>query len=465
MKKEFLNEEFLLRTDTAQQLYHNYAEALPIIDYHCHVPPQEIYEDKVYENVAQLFLGKGNYGDHYKWRLIRACGESENLITGDADDYDRFLALARTMPNIIGNPVYHWTHLELKRYFGVTTPLNEDTAREIWDTCNRKLQGGYSVRQIITASNVHGLATTDDPIDTLEWHKKIADDPTFQPIVKPAWRPDKLMNVHRAGFADYMAKLGGVTDMSSLRAAIRARMDHFDAHGCSASDHGIEFLEAVDATETELDAILRKGLAGETVTHAEAAAYQYACMRFLGAEYARRSWVMEIHFGAIRNVNSVAFDALGPDTGYDAVAPAISVAGLPVLLDALNRENALPKTVIFSLSPNDNAMICSLCAGFQAEGIRGRVQQGAAWWFNDTKQGMLDQMTTMASLAPMGNFLGMVTDSRSFLAYTRHEYFRRLLCDLLGEWVENGEFPADMERLGRLVQDISFYNVKEFFGY
>lgn len=465
MKKAFMDEEFLLRTDTAKKLYHGYAESLPIIDYHCHVPPQEIYEDRVYENVAQLFLGKGNYGDHYKWRLIRACGESEDLITGEADDYDRFLALARTMPKIIGNPVFHWTQLELKRFFGVDLPLNEDTAKEIWDRCNAKLREGYSVRKIITDSNVYGLATTDDPIDTLEWHEKIAADPTFQTIVKPAWRPDKLMNVHKAGFAAYVAKLGHVTDMASLRAATLARMDHFDAHGCTASDHGIEFLEAVPATEQELDAILQKGLKGQEVSHAEAAAFQYACMCFLGEAYAARGWVMEIHFGAIRNVNTVQFDALGPDTGYDAIAPSISVSGLPALLDALLRKNALPKTILFSLSPNDNAMICSLCAGFQAEGIRGRVQQGAAWWFNDTKQGMLDQMTTMASLSPMANFLGMVTDSRSFLAYTRHEYFRRILCDLLGTWVENGEYPDDMERLGKLVQDVSFNNVKAYFGY
>lgn len=463
--KAFLDEEFLLSTDTAKKLYHEYAESLPIIDYHCHVPPQEIYEDRVYENIAQFFLGKGNFGDHYKWRLMRACGESEEFITGNADDYDRFLALGRTMPKIIGNPVYHWTHLELKRYFDVDVPLTEDTAKEIWDKCNKKLQGGFSVRQVITASNVHGLATTDDPLDTLEWHAKIAADPSFKTIVKPAWRPDKLMNVHKAGFAEYISCLGGVTTMESLREATRKRMDHFDAHGCSASDHGIEFLEAIPATESELDAILAKGLKGEAVTHAEAAAFQFACMLFLGEEYAKRGWVMEIHFGAIRNVNSAQFDKLGPDTGYDAIAPAISVTGLPALLDALHSKNALPKTVLFSLSPNDNAMICSLCAGFQAKGVRGRVQQGAAWWFNDTKRGMLDQMTVMASLNPMANFLGMVTDSRSFLAYTRHEYFRRLLCDLVGEWVENGEYPADMERLGRLVQDISFYNVKEYFGY
>lgn len=465
MKRAFMDEEFLLSTDTAKALYHGYAEALPIIDYHCHVPPQEIYEDRVYENVAQLFLGKGNYGDHYKWRLMRACGESERCITGDADDYERFLALARTLPKVIGNPVYHWTHLELKRYFGVEKPLSEDTAKEIWDQCNAKLQGGFSVRKIIAASNVHGLATTDDPIDSLEWHEKIAADPTFATVVKPAWRPDKLMNVHKTGFSDYIAKLGKVRDMDSLRAAVRARMDHFDAHGCGASDHGIEFLEAVHATEGELNAILQKGLRGESVTHAEAAAFQYACMLFLGEEYGRRGWVMEIHYGALRNINTTRFDQLGADTGHDAIATTTSVPGLPNLLDALHAKGVLPKTVLFSLSPNDNTMLSALSAVFQAEGVRGQVQQGAAWWFNDTKSGMLEQMTTMASQAPMDNFLGMVTDSRSFLSYTRHEYFRRLLCDLLGRWVENGEYPADMERLGRLVQNVSFDNAKEYFGY
>lgn len=463
--KAFMDKDFLLNTDTARALYHGYAAQMPIIDYHCHVPPQEIYQDRAYENIAQLWLGSGCYGDHYKWRLMRSCGEPEALITGDGGDYERFLAFARCLPKLPGNPVYHWAHLELQRYFDCHTPLNEDTAPEIWELCNEKLRSGLSVREILRRSGVVGLATTDDPADTLEWHEKLAADPAFSIAVRPAWRPDKIMNLHKPGFAEYLAKLGDVRDMESLKAAVRARMDYFQARGCSASDHGIEFLERVEATPQELDAILAKALQGLELTQPETAAYQYACMLFLGQEYGKRNWVMEIHYGAVRNVNTARFAAMGPDTGYDAISPAISVPGLPALLDELNSQDCLPKTVLFSLSPGDDAMLSTIAGGFQAQGIRGKVQQGSAWWFNDTKEGMIHQMTTMASLAPLDNFLGMVTDSRSFLAYPRHEYFRRILCGLLGEWVEKGEFPGDLERLGRLVQNVSYYNVKEYFGY
>lgn len=463
--KAFMDEDFLLNSDTARTLYHHYAAPMPIIDYHCHVPPQEIYEDRVYENLTQLWLGGDFHGDHYKWRLMRACGEPERLITGDGEDYEKFLAFARCLPKIPGNPVYHWAHLELQRYFDCHTPLNEDTAPDIWEACNETLRSGLSVREILRRSNVVGLATTDDPLDTLEWHRKLAADPAFSITVRPAWRPDRLLNIHKPGFASYAAQLGGVKDMESLRAALRARMDHFAAHGCSASDHGLDFLERVPATEAELDSILSKGLRGGEVSRQEAAAFQYACMLFLGQEYGRRGWVMEIHFGAIRNVNTARFEVMGPDTGYDAIAPAVSVPGLPALLDELDRKGCLPKTVLFSLSPNDDAMLSSIAGGFQAQGVRGKVQQGSAWWFNDTKEGMLRQMTAMASLAPLDNFLGMVTDSRSFLAYPRHEYFRRILCDLLGQWVERGEFPGDHPRLGKLVQNVCYHNAKEYFGY
>ena len=463
--KAFMDEDFLLTTDTARALYHDYAAKMPIIDYHCHVPPREIYEDRAYDNITQLWLGGNFYGDHYRWRIMRACGEPERCITGDSGDYEKFLAFSRCLPKIPGNPVYHWAHLELKRYFGCDIPLDEDTADEIWNRCNEALRTGLTVREILRRSNVVGLATTDDPLDTLEWHEKLAADPTFNITVKPAWRPDKLMNIRQAGFAAYIAKLGEINSMESLRKAVRARMDHFGNHGCSASDHGIESLECVAATEAELDAILAKAIRGEEVTPREAAAYQYACMLFLGEEYGKRGWVMEIHYGAIRNVNSAQFKAMGPDTGYDAIAPVVAVPGLPALLDALNSKGCLPKTVLFSLSPNDDAMLSTIAGGFQQEGVRGKVQQGVPWWFNDTKQGMIDQMTTLASLAPLDNFLGMVTDSRSFLAYPRHEYFRRILCELLGQWVEKGEFPADMARLGRLVQNVSYNNIKEYFGY
>lgn len=457
----FMDEDFLLSNPTARALYHTYAASMPIIDYHCHVSPREIYEDRVYENITQVWLG----GDHYKWRLMRACGVDEYYITGNAGDYEKFCAFANILPACIGNPVYHWAHLELKRYFDCNLNLSADTSDEIWALCNEKLRSGLSVREIIKRSNVAGIATTEDPVDSLQWHEKIQADPKFDVIVKPAWRPDKFMNITKPGFGAYVNQLGNISDMENLCAAIRTRMDYFDAHGCTASDHGIEFLEHVSVSEETLNAIVRKGLYGEAISRDEEMAYQYALMRFLGEEYAKRGWVMELHYGTIRNINTKQFSILGPDTGYDAIAPNTAISGLPRLLDELYSNGCLPKTILFSLNPADNAMINTIAGGYHQTGSRGHVQQGAAWWFNDSKQGMQAQMTTMASLAPLGNFLGMVTDSRSFLSYTRHEYFRRILCDLLGEWVERGEYPYNINVLGALVQDISYNNAKDYFKF
>ena len=457
----FLSEEFLLDTKTAQKLYHDYAENMPIIDYHCHVNPSEIAEDRCYDNITQLLLG----GDHYKWRHMRARGIPERLITGDSSDYEKFLAFADVLPHCIGNPVYIWTHLELKRYFDCNKPLNTSSADEIWKSCNEKLRGGLTVRGIITRSKVTGLATTDDPIDTLEHHAALANDEAFPVTVKPAWRPDKLLNISAEGFSAYIEKLGQISDIESLRAVVSERMDHFDKMGCAAADHGIQSILYIPATEPELNSILAKGISGDALTSNDIMVYQYAMLRFMAAEYARRGWVMQLHYGALRNTNSKFFDALGPDTGFDAVATDTSVSGLPQLLDDLFKMGQLPKTVLFSLNPSDNIMLNSLAGCFQAEGVCGLVQQGAAWWFNDTKNGMIEQMTSMANTYPLSNFIGMVTDSRSFLAYTRHEYFRRILCNLLGKWVENGEYPEDFEQLKIIVQDICYYNAKQFFGY
>jgi len=457
----FLNEDFLLSTPTARKLYHEFAEHMPIIDYHCHVNPAEIASDRKYDNITQLWLG----GDHYKWRQMRSLGVPERLITGESSDYEKFVAFANALPHCIGNPLYHWTHLELKRYFDYDKPLTGETADEVWAHCNEKLQNGLTVRKIIAQSNVAGLATTDDPIDTLEYHAALANDPTFHVTVKPAWRPDKLLNIAADGFADYIKKLGPVSSMADLCTAVLGRMDHFDAMGCSASDHGIQAIACIPATEDELSEILKRALAGGKVSWEEMLSYQYAMLRFMATEYARRDWVMEIHYGTLRNVNSLRFDAMGPDTGYDAIASDVSVSGLPLLLDELYRAGSLPKTILFSLNPADNAMLNTLAGCFQGEGISGRVQQGSAWWFNDTKRGMIEQISTMADLFPLSGFIGMVTDSRSFLSYTRHEYFRRILCNLLGEWVENGEYPADHVRLKEIVQNICFNNTKEVFRY
>ena len=457
----FLSEKFLLSTPTARKLYHEYAEHMPIIDYHCHIDPAEIANDRRYDNITQLWLA----GDHYKWRQMRAFGVPERLITGDGSDYEKFIAFANVLPHCIGNPLYHWTHLELKRYFDCDIPLSGDSADEIWALCNKKLQSDLTVRKIIAQSNVTGLATTDDPIDTLEYHAALANDPTFHVTVKPAWRPDKLLNIGAACFGAYIEQLGQITSMETLRAAVLKRMDYFDKMGCSASDHGIRAIEYIPATESELNAILAKGMAGESVTQKETMAYQYAMLRFMATEYARRGWVMEVHYGTLRNINSMRFETLGPDTGYDAIAADVSVSGLPHLLDELYRMGSLPRTILFSLNPSDNAMLNTIAGCFQAEGMPGLVQQGTAWWFNDTKSGMIEQMTNMANLFPLSCFIGMVTDSRSFLSYTRHEYFRRILCDLLGNWVENGEYPADYKLLKEIVQNICYHNTKLAFLY
>ncbi len=459
--KPFLNEDFLLETPAARRLYHDYAERLPIIDYHCHISPAEIAQDKHYADVAEPFLG----GDHYKWRLMRACGEPESLITGDAEPYEKFLAFARTLPRCVGNPVYHWTHLELKRYFGCELPLNERNAPAIWEQCSAVLQNGLGVRDMIRRADVTDLNTTDDPLDDLRWHEMLAADETLKVHVRPAWRPELALDPANAAFPGYMERLGAPRTMDALQSKLSERMDFFTAHGCTASDHGVTALRRVECSAAELDAILRKASDGRTLTADEISAYQYALLKFLGGEYARRGWVMELHFGVIRNLNERMMRRVGPNTGFDAIAPTTCAEGLPALLDDLSKAGALPKTVLFSLNPNDSAMLNAVAGCFTEEGVRSAVQQGAAWWFNDSLPGMERQMRAMASTAVLGNFLGMVTDSRSFLSYTRHEYFRRLLCNLLGGWVENGEYPADFDALGELVSDVGYRNAMRFFGY
>lgn len=466
--KEFIGTDFLLDSKTAAALYHDYAAKMPIVDYHCHISPQEIYENKRFNNLADAWLG----GDHYKWRLMRTNGVDEKYITGNSTPWEKFEAFAETLPRAIGNPVYHWAHLELKRYFGCHIPLSKQTAKEVWGFCNNQLQTDDSlrVRGIIERSNVTTIVTTDDPVDSLKWHIKLKQDTGFKTQVLPAWRPDKAINIDRAEFADYMGKLSEVSavvvdSMHALYKALAARMEYFAAAGCKASDHGVDNVVYAPATEEELDKIIQKGLCGEPLTPQEIDQYKYNVMEFLGREYACRGWVMEIHFGAVRNVNSKSFASLGPDTGYDSASPADNMAGLGKLLDTLHADDHLPKTLIFSLNPADDTAINTLAGCFQQGGVRGKVQQGSAWWFNDHIPGMTAQMTSFASLAVLGNFVGMLTDSRSFMSYTRHEYFRRILCNLLGKWVENGEYPNDIETLGAIVQDICYNNAMKYFEY
>lgn len=465
--KQFMDKEFLLSTPAASRLFHEYADACPVLDYHCHINPREIAEDKQFLNITEVWLG----GDHYKWRLMRSNGIDEHFITGDASPREKFQKWAETLEKAIGNPLYHWSHLELQRYFGYMGILNRNTAEEVWNLCNEKLQDpSMSVRSIIKMSNVTLICTTDDPIDTLEWHKMIKEDDSFDVAVLPAWRPDKAMNIEKADFSEYLGKLSAasgiqVNDLASLKDALKNRMEFFHNNGCLVSDHALEFIYYSPADDSEIDAILKKKLSGNAVTRAEELKFKTAFMLFAGREYHRLGWAMQLHFGCKRDNNSLSYRKLGPDTGYDCInnyAPSSLAADF---LNSLICTDQLPKTVLYSLNPNDNAYIDAILGCFQDSTAVGKIQHGSAWWFNDHKQGMTDQMVSLANLGMLSNFIGMLTDSRSFLSYTRHEYFRRILCDLIGGWVENGEYPEDYQALGEIVKGISYENAVRYFGF
>jgi glucuronate isomerase len=465
--KQFMDDNFLLQTEAAQQLYHNYAENMPILDYHCHINPQEIYEDRQFENITQVWLG----GDHYKWRFMRSCGVDEKYITGDASDKEKFLKWAEVLGKAIGNPLFHWSHLELKKYFGYNGVLNKKTAEEVWELCNKKLaEPSMTVRNIIKQSNVTLICTTDDPVDSLEWHKKLAEDKSFDVQVLPAWRPDKAMNIEKVTYLDYMAQLEAAAGMkiaafADLKKALCNRMDFFASMGCNVSDHALEYVMYAPATDDEIEAIFAKRLAGNGVSREEELKFKTAFMIFVGNEYARRNWVMQLHYGCKRDNNTPMFDRLGPDTGYDCINNYAPSSEMADYLNALNQKGNLPKTIIYSLNPNDNQAIGTILGCFQDSTAVAKIQQGSAWWFNDHKVGMQDQMTSLANLGNLSGFVGMLTDSRSFLSYTRHDYFRRILCNLIGGWVDNGEFPADYDTLEEIVKGICYNNAVAYFGF
>lgn len=465
--KKFMDQDFLLNTETAQKLFHEYAEQTPILDYHCHINPEEIAKDRQFKNITQVWLG----GDHYKWRQMRSNGAEEKYITGDASDREKFQKWAETLEKAIGNPLYHWSHLELQRYFGYEGVLNGETAEEVWNLCNAKLQTPeMSVRSIIRRSGVTLLCTTDDPADSLEWHKVLAEDESFDVQVLPAWRPDKAMNIEKPDYTDYLKKLGAAAEMeirtfTDLKKALKKRMEFFDSMGCRASDHALGYVMYAPVSEEDVEAVFAKRLEGETVTKEEQLQFKTAFMLFAGKEYARLGWAMQLHYGCKRDNNVFRYGQLGPDTGYDCIDNYAPSGQMADFLNALNETDELPKTIIYSLNPNDNAAIGTILGCFQDSSAIGKIQQGSAWWFNDHKTGMTEQMTSLANLGLLGNFIGMLTDSRSFLSYTRHEYFRRILCELIGGWVENGEYPADMKVLGKMVEDISYYNAVRYFGF
>lgn len=462
--KAFMDRDFLLETETAKTLYHDYAAAMPIIDYHCHLSPQEIAEDKQYENITQVWL----YGDHYKWRAMRSAGVDERYITGDASDYDKFLAWAKVMPLCIGNPLYHWTHLELQRFFGITTPLNEQSAPQIWEETKEKLKT-LSARKLIAMSNVTAVCTTDDPADDLRYHKAIAADGSFQTAVYPTFRPDKAVNIGAADFGDYLKTLGAsagveITGIETLEQALMQRIAYFAGNGCRLSDHAFETVPYVEASQHVVDEILKTRLAGGTLTERQVDAYKTYLMLTMGREFAKRGWVMQLHMGAMRNNNTRMFQKLGPDTGFDSIYDGNLARGLSRFLDALDAADSLPKTILYTLNPVFNEVLGTMIGNFQSSDAPGKLQFGTAWWFCDHRDGMQQQMRALSSLGVLAKFVGMLTDSRSFLSYPRHEYFRRILCNLIGNWVENGEYPADMAALGRMVQDISYNNAKAYFG-
>ena len=465
--KPFMDENFLLSTPTAQKLYHDYAAKQPILDYHCHINPQEIAQDRQFDNITQVWLG----GDHYKWRYMRSCGVDEYYITGDAPDKEKFFKWAEVIGKAIGNPLFHWSHLELQRYFGYHGVLNKNTAEEVWNLCNAKLADpSMSVRSLIKQSNVTLICTTDDPVDSLEWHKMLAEDETFDVQVLPAWRPDKAMNIEKPTYRDYLKQLSEVSGVDiysfeTLKQALVKRMDFFESMGCSVSDHALEYVMYEPATEEEIEDIFMRRFSVKQISRDDELKFKTAFMLFVAEEYSKRNWVMQLHYGTKRDNNTAMFDRLGPDTGYDCINNHAPSSQTAEFLNALEVKGALPKTIIYSLNPNDNASIGTILGCFQDSSVAAKIQQGSAWWFNDHKEGMTAQLTSLANLGNLSGFVGMLTDSRSFLSYTRHEYFRRILCDFMGKLVENGEFPEDWDTLSEIVNDISYNNAVRYFGF
>lgn len=464
--EKFMGKDFLLTTHVAREIFKNGAEKAPIFDWHCHLSPKEIYENKTPKDIAELWLS----GDHYKWRAMRSFGINEEYITGNKSGYEKFKVWARVLPYLIGNPLYNWTHLELQRYFSVYETLDEKSADEIWKRCNEKIQnGGFRPRELIVNSNVACVCTTDDPADTLEYHKLLAKDKTFSCRVLPAFRPDKALGIELPAFIPWLAAMEKTADceiksFKKLTEVLVDRVKFFNDMGCRASDHAFTYVPYEICSEEKLEEIFEKGVKGKAITVEECDAYRTALMRILAKEYSKYGWAMELHIGAMRNNNSRMFGALGADTGFDSVDDRETAYSLSRFLDSLDRENTLPKTILFALNPKDNYVLGTMIGNFQSHDTASKIQFGSAWWFNDNYDGMRAQLSSLANLGCLGKFVGMVTDSRSFLSYPRHEYFRRILCEFIGDLVEDGKYPDNIEFLSKIVQDISFNNAAAYFG-
>ncbi|MBK7559976.1 MAG: glucuronate isomerase [Chitinophagaceae bacterium] len=465
--KQFLDENFLLSNATAQRLYHAYAKDMPIIDYHNHLPPNEVAEDKNFENITKVWLN----GDHYKWRAMRANGVEEAFITGDKSDWEKFRAWAATVPYTLRNPLYHWTHLELQRYFDVKDILNADTAKKVYEETSAKLQTNeFSVRGLLEKMNVKLICTTDDPVDNLAFHQQIKKDMWSVKVV-PAFRPDKAMNVDDAGtFNNYLTGLEKAADVSistynDYLAALKRRHEYFAANNCSVSDHGLEEIYAEDYTATEIAGIFAKIRSGGALSREENRKFKSAMLVNFAEWDWEKGFVQQYHLGALRNNNSRMLKQLGPDTGWDSVGDFSQAKTLAKFLDRLDRDNKLAKTIIYNLNPADNELFATMIGNFNDGTAVGKIQWGSSWWFLDQKDGMTKQINALSNMGLLSRFIGMLTDSRSFLSFPRHEYFRRLLCNLFGEEIENGELPNDIEWIGKVIQDICFKNAKNYFNW
>ena len=462
-----MGDDFLLENDSAIKLYQEYAKDMPIIDYHCHLDTKEIFENKRFKNITEAWL----YGDHYKWRAMRSNGIEEQYITGNATDYEKFLAWVQTLEKCIGNPLYHWTHLELQRYFGVYEPLSVKNAPDVWEKVNLLLKSEeYSARGMIRKFNVKVICTTDDPTDSLEYHRKIREDHSIEVSVLPAFRPDKGMELNAPGFTQWIEKLGRVaglkiTNYLEFLKALGKRIEFFQEMGCRTADHALERVPYLESSQEKIEEIFIQALHGNQVSVIDLDCYKTAILQFFGKQYAKLGWAMQLHMNSIRNNNTNMFTKLGPDTGFDSIHDHPMAACLSRLMDSLEREGCLPKMILYTVNPKDNSVIGSMLGNFQGGGIPGKIQAGTAWWFSDNKTGMVEQMIALSNLGLLSRFVGMVTDSRSFLSYPRHEYFRRILCNLLGTWIENGEAPADWDMMGKIVQDISYNNANTYFNF
>lgn len=465
--KTFMDKDFLLDTDMAKKLFHDFAENMPICDYHCHLSPKEIYENKAPKSITELWLS----GDHYKWRAMRSCGVEEKYCTGDAADREKFEKFAYTLQYCIGNPLYHWAHIELQRYFGIDTPLNAKTADEIFDKANEAIKNGdFTPQSLITKSNVKVVCTTDDPVDDLKYHKLLKDVKNFDCKVLPSFRPDKALNAHLDGFADYINTLADVCciEIKSYKDVIKAlliRVEYFDSIGCKVSDQAFDYPPFAIADDTEIEEIFTRAMKGEKITLAECDKYRTPILLALGEKYHELGWAMEIHIGAMRNNNTLMFNRLGPDTGFDSVGDCEIAQPLSRFLDALNANDKLPKTILFNLNDKDNTVLGTMLGNFQSADAESKIQFGPAWWFLDTMDGMTNQMKTLGNLGVLGKFVGMETDSRSFTSYGRHEYFRRIMCALLGRWVEDGWYAYDEDILKEIVQGICYNNAIKYFNF